>query len=158
MLFNLLLLLEYMLVIQSVSDYTNSKPCLDADYNSEIDRPYTGINLKGDISYLRARNTYWLAVHITMFSHGITPCFVFCPLYFSTGWVMNIYRCLIKVIFVWVVIPNGWEPSRTKAARTTPLVTQTPPPRTLLSPSGISALPSLSHIQHFFLPDAGCYF
>lgn len=63
---------------------------------------------------------------------------------------INIYRCPIKVILIWVVIPNGWEPSWTKAARTNPRVT-------LLSPSSISALPSLSHTHHF-LPDVGCYF
>jgi len=96
-----------MLVIQSISDYTNSEPCLDAEYNSGIDRPYIAINPKGDISYLRTRNTYRLALHVSVFSKGITPCFVFCLLYSSTGRMINIYRCLIQVMFVWIVIPGG---------------------------------------------------
>lgn len=52
-----------MLAIQSISDYISSETCLDAEHNSEVDRPYIGINPKGDISHLRTRNTDCLATH-----------------------------------------------------------------------------------------------
>lgn len=35
-----------MLAIQSISDDINAETCLDAEYNSEIDRLYIGINPK----------------------------------------------------------------------------------------------------------------
>lgn len=77
-------------------------------------RSYIGIKPKGVISYLRMRNSYLLAI---IFSHGIIPCFAFCMLHSSRGRMLTLYRCLMKVAFIWVVIPNRWAPRWSLAAR-----------------------------------------
>lgn len=74
-----------------------------------------------------------MPAHSHSISHTrIIPCFVFCLLHSPKRWMINIYRCLIKV-----TIPSERVHYLLSAA-----------PRLVLPPSNISALPSLPLIQH----------